>query len=200
MRILLLLALFVIPRLALALGLPPLNAAPLPTQAVETPTLAIDKKESSLTYHAIHKLHTVHARSTAVDGRARLLPNGAQVMIRVPSDSFDSQNTNRDAHIKESIEAEKFPLIELRALVDGFVLPTTFPTTIDKTVKAQLIFHGVTKTLDLPVKIVVESATKIRATASFAVSLEAFKVERPQLMFVKVNDQVKIDAVLVFGK
>ncbi len=173
---------------------PPLNAAPPPV------TLAIDKRESTLTYHLLHKLHRVDGTSKLVDGRARLVDSGAQVMIRVPIESFDSANTNRDAHMKEAVEAEKYPHVELRALVPGFALPTTFPTTLDKTVKAQLIFHGVTQTIDVPIKIVVESATKIRATASFGISLEAFKVERPSLMFVKVNDELKLDAVLVFAR
>lgn len=176
----------------------PANAAPVPLDAV---TLTVDKKESSLVYHLIHKLHRVDGKSKAVDGRARLVPGGsAQVMIRVPVESFDSENTNRDQHMKEAVEAEKYPNVELRALVEGFAMPTTFPTTIDKTVKAQVVFHGVTQTLDVPIKIVVEAANRVRATASFSLSLDSFKVERPSLMFVKVNDKLDMDAVLVFTK
>ena len=34
----------------------------------------------------------------------------------------------------------------------------------------------------------------------FGLSLDAFKVERPSLMFVKVEDELKLDANLVFTK
>lgn len=175
----------------------PANAAPLP---LDTVTLAVDKKESSLVYHLIHKLHRVDGKSKAVDGRARITGGSAQVMIRVPVESFDSENTNRDQHMKEAVEAEKYPNVELRAIVEGFAMPTTFPTTIDKTVKAQVVFHGITQTLDVPIKIVVEAANRVRATASFSLSLDSFKVERPSLMFVKVNDKLDMDATLVFTK
>ena len=177
-----------------------LNIAPTHIVEPDATTLAIDKKESALTYHLVHKLHRVDGKSKAVDGRARITASSAQVMIRIPIESFDSENTNRDAHMKETVEAEKFPLVELRTIVEGFVMPSTFPTTLDKTCKAQLVFHGVTQALDIVVKMVVESPTRIRATASFALSLDAFKIERPQLMFVKVNDELKLDAQLVFAK
>lgn len=181
----------------------PTNAAPTPppTNApADAVNLAIDKGESSLVYHLIHKLHRVDGKSKSVEGRARLQGGNAQVMIRVPVESFDSENTNRDQHMKEAVDADKYPLVELRAVIEGFSMPTTFPTTVEKTVKAQLVFHGETKTLDTPVKIVVESATRVRATASFAISLDAYKVKRPELMFVKVNDELKMDATLVFNK
>ena len=45
-----------------------------------------------------------------------------------------------------------------------------------------------------------ESANRIRASASFAISLDSYKVERPSLMFVKVDDQLKIDAKTLFTR
>lgn len=60
--------------------------------------------------------------------------------------------------------------------------------------------HGVNQTLDVPVKVTFESASRVRAQCAFELSLEAFKVERPSLMFKKVEDALKIDADLVFGK
>ena len=45
-----------------------------------------------------------------------------------------------------------------------------------------------------------ESATKVQAAASFAVSLDTYKVERPSLMFVKVDDELKLDAKLTFAR
>src|SRR6185503_6407555 len=51
--------------------------------------------ESSITYHLVHKMHRVDGTSHKVEGKARLMPDGkAQVMIRVPSQSFDSGNVN----------------------------------------------------------------------------------------------------------
>ena len=161
----------------------------------------VDAKPSTLTYHLVHKMHKVDGVSHKVEGKARVTPDGkAQVMVRVPSESFDSGNVNRDAHMKESVEAAKYPWIELKALGEGVSPPSTFPTTQKKTFKAQLTFHGVQQLFDLPVDVTWESASKVRATATIAISLDAYKVERPSLMFVKVDDELKIDAKLTFTK
>ena len=38
----------------------------------------------------------------------------------------------------------------------------------------------------------------MRAKFSFPISLDAFKVERPELLFVKVEDKAQIEGDLVF--
>ncbi|MCA1826460.1 MAG: hypothetical protein LC689_05915, partial [Myxococcales bacterium] len=40
----------------------------------------------------------------------------------------------------------------------------------------------------------------VRAKFSFPISLDAFKVERPELLFVKVEDKATIDGDLVFSE
>ena len=157
--------------------------------------------ESSITYHLVHKMHRVDGTSHKVEGKARIAPDGkAQVMIRVPSESFDSGNVNRDAHMKEAVEAAKYPWIELKALGDGLTPPAQFPTTQKKSFKAQLSFHGIQQVFDLPVDVTWESASKVHATTTFAISLDGYKIERPSLMFVKVDDALKLDAKLTFAR
>lgn len=160
-----------------------------------------DGSRSTLTYHLVHKLHKFDGVSRKLEGRARLSPDGrAQVMVRAPIESFDSGNVNRDAHMKEAVEAARFPLVELKALAEGVTPPATFPATVEKTFKAQLDFHGVQRTFELPVKLAWESPTRVRATGHFKLSLEEYQIERPSLMFVKVDDAVTIDAELTFTR
>jgi hypothetical protein len=40
----------------------------------------------------------------------------------------------------------------------------------------------------------------VHATATLAISLDNYKIERPSLMFVKVDDELKIDAKLAFKR
>jgi len=172
-------------------------AAPAPAAAT---TYSVAAGKSSLTFHVVHKLHRVDGESKAVEGKARLLPDGkVQVMLRVKSDSFDSKNVNRDAKVKEVVEAARHPVIEFKALGEG-VTPPAGGGTLEKTFKAEVSFHGNKKTIDLPVKLTFEADGSVRAQATIALSLDEFKVERPSLMFVKVDDELKIDANVVFTK
>jgi hypothetical protein len=71
---------------------------------------------------------------------------------------------------------------------------------MQKPFKAQISFHGVQQTMEVPVSLKFESANHVVAECHFSISLEAFKIDRPSLMFVKVDDQVKVDANLVFSQ
>lgn len=174
--------------------------APAPA-AAENNDYSVVPSDSKLGYRVVHTLHKVNGQSKAVSGKARITSAGkAQVAVSVNVESFDSGDTNRDTHVKEVIEAARFPKVEIKALADGLTVPASFPTTVEKPFKVQVSFHGEQKTLDVPIKVVFESASRVRASCSFELSLEGFKVERPSLMFKKVDDALKIDADLVFGK
>ena len=113
-------------------------------------------------------------------------------------DTFDSGNVNRDAHVKEVVEAARFPAVEIKATADGITIPTNFPTTVEKTFTAQVSFHGVQKPVQIPVKLTFESADRLRAKANLTLSLDEYKIERPSLMFVKVDDSMVVEADVVF--
>jgi polyisoprenoid-binding protein YceI len=174
--------------------------APAPAQTGGGLNLSVKPDASSVTYHIVHKLHRVDGTSKKVEGRARVQSAGpTQVAIRIPVESFDSANVNRDAHMKESVEAARYPTVELKAVTDGIAVPERFPATYNKQWKAQLSFHGVTHDLEIPVTVRFDAADKVVATTSFSISLDQYKVERPSLMFVKIDDAMKIEATLTFG-
>jgi polyisoprenoid-binding protein YceI len=159
---------------------------------------AVDGAGSEVVYHLVHKLHHVDGRTHRVDGRAALTPDGrAQVEVRLPLDSFDSGNVNRDAHMKEVLETAKFPTLELKTLCSGLRLPAPGQTQMAPC-KAQIELHGIKQLQDIQVEVTANSDGSVRGVTHFPVSLDAFKIERPSLMFVKVNDAVEIDAKLMF--
>jgi polyisoprenoid-binding protein YceI len=177
--------------------------APLsPSPRAQTPAgaaFSVDTAASSVSYKIVHKLHTVVGTSKSPTGKARILPDGkVQVMVTIPVQTFDSGNSQRDAHVKEVLAAAAYADVSLKAVGEGVTVPTSFPTTIEKTFKGELTFHGERKTLEIPVKLVFESATRVTATTTFQISLEAYKVERPSLLLVKVDDAAKIEVSLVF--
>ncbi len=179
-----------------------LSACLLPSTAGWAQETSIDWSsragESSVTYHIVHKLHRVDGISKKVEVRARASAAGRlQVMLRIPSDSFDSGNVNRDAHTKEVLEAQRFPFVEVRALVEGVPPQSVFPATIERTVRGHVTLHGVTRDVDISIIAIYESATRLRIAAKANLSLDEFKVARPSLLFVKVDDSLKIDAALV---
>jgi polyisoprenoid-binding protein YceI len=172
-----------------------LSSSALAQEAAPAPrTYSVRSEGSSLTYRLKHKLHVVEGTARPTEGKARLLPDGTlQVAVRANVADFDSGNSNRDAHMKETTEAPKFPTIEFKGVAAGVKVPTSFPSEQAVALKGQLTFHGVKQVVEVPLKVVFTSATEVSATGNFQISLEAFKVERPSLLMVKVDDALDLE-------
>jgi hypothetical protein len=151
--------------------------------------------DSTLAYRLVHKFHEVNGVSRAVEGKARVLPDGTvQVMVRAPLDSFDSGNSNRDAHMLEATGAAQNPYVEFKG-VGHLDAPAAHPS------EARVALRGVLtlktpRAVEVALTVRFDSADRAHAEASFPISLEEHQVERPSLMFVKVDDRVVIDAKL----
>jgi hypothetical protein len=156
---------------------------------------------SVVTYH-IHVSGTfekVAAPSKKVEGTAQISASGAvEAKLRVPVDSFDSGNGKRDHRMHEVTESARYPYVEAKIHGEGFTLPTSFPTTLNRTMKVEVSFHGITQTLDAPATIRFDAANKIVASTTFTVSLDYFKVERPKMMIWRVADDLRIQADVTF--
>lgn len=171
----------------------------LVVQAAPPPTFTL--KRGTVSYKIIHKLHEVTGTSQAARGTAKLLKNKTlEVRASVPVATFDSGNANRDAHMLEAVEAARFKTVELRARMPNFRLPPKFPAKARMKVPAQISFHGVEREETLALDITFQDAKRVVVNATFTVSLEAYKVERPSLMFIQINDPMTVVADLHFEK
>lgn len=149
---------------------------------------------STLAYHLKHPFHGVDGVSRAAEGKARMLPDGTvQVMVRARVDSFDSGNSNRDAHMKEVTEAARLPWVVLKAVAEG-LSAERYPVDRDLPLRGALEFHGVTRELALTAHLHLPSPDRAEVTAEFPVSLTEHGVERPSLLFVKVDDRIELRA------
>lgn len=161
----------------------------------------VDPKESKITLHVVHPFHKVDGVSTQVTGAARVLPGGrAQAEVQVPVTSFLTGNVNRDEEMRMATDVASFPTVDLKAFTDNWTLPAAYPASQEKYFTAQLTFYGTQEQIGIPVQLIFESPGRIRVTASFSISLNHFKVERPSLFFVKVEDTVRIDVSVLFKR
>ena len=156
--------------------------------------LEADKKESSITYYLKHPLHEVESVSKDADCLADIDPvkkeiNGVEVQVDVTS--FDSGNSNRDSHAMEVIDALDYPyatFLSIDITQNGDSLK----------VKGKLTFHGISK--DIIISAFPEwTQKKLTVSGKFNISLTAFKVERPFLLMIPVEDNLRFYLVEVFN-
>lgn len=152
-----------------------------------------NKTSSWISYEGKHPLHSWKAVCREVDcvvtydeetSKLETVAISAKVM------AFDSRNTNRDSHALEALEALSYPKI-------NFTSAQLSRSESNLIINGSLNFHGITKPLTINAKTYTEGNV-IRVEGAFPVTLSEFKVERPSLLFVKIEDEIKINFSFTF--
>jgi hypothetical protein len=141
-------------------------------------------------YTLVHKFHKFVGVSKAMAVRGSVDAAGLKVMARAQVSTFDSDNTNRDSHMMETVEGEKYPWVSVRAALPGFKLPTSGTTKV--TVQASVELHGVPVSHPVDITLETKDGKNFHIAFTFTESLTAHKIERPSLMFVAVDDLLTI--------
>ena len=158
-------------------------------------TLSLDPaSKATATYTAVHKLHKFTGVSHDLQGAARILADGTvQVQLRSGVAAFDSDNGNRDEHMKETVEAAKFPDVIVKCL--GKLSDNV---TQKITANCDINLHGQSQKQDVPIDLTFSGPTTVRASGAFSVSWDGFGIKRPQLLFVPIDDKGDITFDLPF--
>jgi hypothetical protein len=115
-------------------------------------------------------------------------------MVRAPLRSFDSGNSNRDAHMLEVTDVARNPYVVFKG-VGTMNVPTSFPAEVQLPVQGELTLKTA-RPVEVRVQVRFESPDRASIDSTFPVSLERHEVERPSLMFVKVDDAITIEVKL----
>lgn len=149
--------------------------------------LFADKSHSTITYAMNHLLHSWTGTSKDVNSVILTDENKkaiSQVAVSVKISSFDSKNANRDSHMMEVTDALKYPNITFSSKSvkqDGNKL------SVDGT----LSFHGVNKDISFVAE-EKKNKNQIEVTGGFDVKMTDFNIEKPTLMGVATDDNIKI--------
>jgi polyisoprenoid-binding protein YceI len=172
-----------------------LAAAVLLSSSLSASTYVVDPGGSVVKFHLHHKMHEVDGRSSQIEGKAILGDDGrVMTMIRIPAASFDTADANRDSHMRETLDAAKFPFVVFKG-VTSFTTPVAYGKPLETRLEGELDFHGVKRPLSVPVKISL-SHDGATVSARFPVDLDAHQIERPALLFIKVDQHVQLDVEL----
>jgi polyisoprenoid-binding protein YceI len=180
----------------IALAALALLAAASPTPGV----LALDPAASTVRYHLTHSLHTVDGVSRGAEGKAVIdEAGGVRAMVRIPVQSFDSGDANRDSHMLETMEAGRFPFVVFKG-VGTVARAAPGGPPVEVTLLGELELHGVKRQFEVPVSVELGRDGSARVRGRFTVSLEAHRIQRPSLLLVKVDDACTIVFDLRMGR
>ena len=149
---------------------------------------------SSVKYSMVHKLHSWEGVSKELKVATKWNEQKneiEQISIVVNVATFNSGLSSIDSHMMEVLDGLTYPRII-------FSSSSVQYTPEGILVKGKLQFHGVERMIETKVKLEKQNR-KLVFSGSLPVLLEDYKVERPGLLFVKVDNLVKIDFQVVYN-
>ncbi len=151
------------------------------------------KGASWITYKVVHPLHEVIAKSTSPDYTVVLDPATKEiksVTAKVDVTTFDSGNSNRDSHAMEVIDAIDYPEVD-------FASTSVTQTGDSLRVTGHLTFHGITKDITMA-GTAQWQADRVDVNGSFDITFTDFKIDRPSLLLVPVEDKIAFTLASAF--
>ena len=147
--------------------------------------LRVDRANSYITYEASHPVHDWSGTSDAVQG-VIIMENDmpTQMAIAATVSSFNSKNSNRDAHALEVLDALRFPKVSFYSdeiNLDGEAL----------SLSGKLKFHGVSISLETKASWI-KVQEKWILEGAFDVTPSKFDIKLPSFMLVKMRDNMRI--------
>ena len=149
---------------------------------------------SSVKYSMGHKLHSWEGVSKDLKVATKWNEQKneiEQISIVVNVATFNSGLSSRDSHMMEVLDGLSYPRIL-------FSSSSVQYTTDGILVKGKLQFHGVERMIETKVKLEKVNRRWV-FSGSFPVLLEDYKVERPSLLFVKVDNKIQIDFQVAYN-
>ena len=151
------------------------------------------KDTSWITYRVVHPLHEVVAKSTSPEYTVVLDPATKEiksVTAKVDVTTFDSGNSNRDSHAMEVIDAIDYPEVD-------FTSTSVSETGDSLDVTGHLTFHGITKDITMA-GTAQWQPHRVDVHGNFAITFTEFKIERPALLLVPVEDNIAFTLASAF--
>ncbi|MGD1005812.1 MAG: YceI family protein [Ignavibacteriaceae bacterium] len=152
------------------------------------------KKESYITYKLTHPLHEIEATSKDVYCIINLDPVKKEiknVSVQIDVTTFDSGNSNRDSHAMETVDAISYPDVR-------FISSSIYQEGDSLKIHGRLTFHGITK--DIYIAAVSKwTDSKLIVNGNFDISLTVFKVPRPSLLLIPVEDTLRFSLQQIFN-
>ena len=156
--------------------------------------IPVDKTSSWIQYTVNHPLHKATAVTSNFVCNIDFNPETKQinkVAVAAGVTTFDSKNSNRDSNAMEAIEAIKFPSVK-------FISTSVAVVAGKLSVKGNLTFHNIAKEISFTAEQKTEGG-KLTVQGSFTVSLDEFKVPRPSLFSMKIDDNILVEFKTVFN-
>jgi polyisoprenoid-binding protein YceI len=151
--------------------------------------------ESQISYRANHPLHSWEGINKKIKAIAKVNPEQntlEELAILTLVEDYNSNNSGRDAHALEVLEALSYP--QVRFYAKDFISEQD-----SLQISGVLEFHGVTKSLSVKSKLK-KDKSQLLLQGQFEIKPTEFSIDLPSFMMVKMEDRLLFQYSLTFER
>jgi hypothetical protein len=148
--------------------------------------------KARIEYHVRHKFKSVTGHNQSGRGKGRCQAGQCEFLVATPVKDFSSGNGNRDLHLLEVTRANQFPVVSARVFLPQNQTGPKIKADVE------LEFAGQTKKMTGIQCVHSLQGRAHHISARLKINLTDFKVERPTLLTLPIDDEVLIDIDMVW--
>ena len=157
---------------------------------------SIIQSDSEVEYSGRHPMHAFTGRSSSIILLSDCDNNRDKCDLRftVPVISLNSGNDNRDSNMLNYLGA--FSYSEIILNIEDFIIKEYNSDSIP----CAITIHGVTQIINIPLTVKLKSSNQYTASSTFFILLEEFDIPRPKLLFVPIDNEIRIKVDLLIKR
>lgn len=154
----------------------------------------IEETKSKIEYFGIHPLHSWSGSSSQIlliSDCNEIETNKCDLEFHLPIMTLNSGNDNRDSNMLNYLNAYVYPKVIIS--FDDFLIKEYNGELLP----AKININGIKKMIKIPLKVSKSKGNDYFTSSIFTILLSDFGIKLPQLFFLPINDELKIDVNLL---
>tara|TARA_B100001750_G_C15035473_1_gene363970 strand:- start:31 stop:561 length:531 start_codon:yes stop_codon:yes gene_type:complete len=154
---------------------------------------SVIQAESQIEYFGSHPMHGFSGSSSLITllSNCNNSNNECNLHFTLPIISLNSGNDNRDSNMLNYLEAFIYPDIILD--IENFIIREYK----EELILANISIHGISQEIKIPLTVVETLTDNYKVNSVFSILLDEFNVSLPKLLFLPINNEIKINVQLL---
>ena len=154
---------------------------------------SIIQSDSNIKYFGSHPMHSFSGHSSSVSLLSECTKKGdvCDLTFKVPMISLNSGNDNRDSNMLNYLNVFSYPDVIL--IVENF----SIKEYDEEILSCEMIVAGMSQHINIPLSLLKILNNQYKVKSSFTILLDDFNVEIPKLLFLPIDNEIKIEVNLL---
>ena len=154
---------------------------------------SIIQSNSEIEYSGSHPMHGFSGSSSIITllSECNKAGDNCDLMFKIPIISLNSGNDNRDSNMLNYLNVFSYP--EIRLSTQNFIIKEYN----DEPIPCEMSISGMNQQINIPLTLSKISDVQYEVTSLFSISLDQFNIDTPKLLFIPMNNEVKIRVKLL---